>query len=208
MKSNLRERGSPDFSYSVIASCRYDKSLNGLNVAQAAKLKRGSDSLNEQIEFVLDLQRHGGASGVFHGMSEEDLAVFMRHTNTMFAADSSIRKLGEGVPHPRGYGNNARVLGHFVRELKALSLEDAIRKMTSLPAATFEFPQRGELKPGNWGDMVVFDPETVRDNATYSDPHHYATGFKFVFVNGVMVVEDDKHTGARPGMILRHTVER
>ena len=137
-------------------------------------------------------------------MSEEDLQCFMRHTNTMIAADSGVRKMGEGVPHPRGYGNNARVLARYVRELKVLTLEDAIRKMTSLPAHTFAFAQRGEIRPGYWADLVVLDPEKVQDNATYADPHHFATGFNYVLVNGVIVVENDHQTDAKPGMVLRH----
>ncbi len=204
MKATLRQRKSPDYSYAVIASYRRDKSLNGLNVAQAAKKLRGSDSLDDQIETVFDIQNHGGASAVFHGMSEEDLQCFMRHTNTMIAADSGVRKLGEGVPHPRGYGNNARVLARYVRELKVLTLEEAIRKMTSLPAHTFAFAQRGEIRPGFWADLVVLDPEKVQDNATYADPHHFATGFSYVLVNGVIVVENDHQTDAKPGLVLRH----
>jgi N-acyl-D-amino-acid deacylase len=204
MKSQLKRRGSPDFSYAVIASCKSDPSLNGLNVAQAAKKRLGSDSLDNQIELTLQIEKAGGAAAVFHGMSEEDLECFMRNTNTMVAADSSVRIFGEAVPHPRGYGNNARILGQYVRKKKVLTLEDAIRKMTSLPAATFQFSERGQIRPGYWADLVVFDPEKVRDNATYNDPHHYATGFKYVLVNGVVVVEDDHKTGARPGMVLRH----
>lgn len=205
MKAMLLRRKSPDFSYAVIASFGRDKSLNGLNIAQAAKKLRGSDSLDDQIETIFDIQKRGGASGVFHGMSEEDLQVFMRQTNTMIAADSGVRTFGEGVPHPRGYGNNARVLARYVRDLKVLTLPDAIRKMTSLPAHTFEFPQRGEIRPGDWADLNIFDPQKVQDNATYEDPHHYATGFSYVLVNGVVVVENDKQTDARPGMILRHS---
>jgi N-acyl-D-amino-acid deacylase len=129
---------------------------------------------------------------------------FMRHPNTMMASDSGLREFGKDVPHPRGYGNNARVLGRYVRELKVLRLEDAIRKMTSLPANTFHLKQRGELREGNWADIVVFDPEKVTDPATYNDPHHYASGLPYVFVNGVPVIKDSQHTGAKPGMGLRH----
>lgn len=205
MKSSLRARKSPDYSYAYIASYRRDKSLNGLNIAEASKKLRGSDSLDDQIETVFQIETNGGASGVFHGMSEKDLKYFLKQTNTMIAADSGVRKLGEGVPHPRGYGNNARVLARYVREQHVITLPDAIRKMTSLPAHTFQFTNRGELKPGNWADIVVFDPDKIQDNATYNDPHHYATGFQEVLVNGVVVVENDRQNDARPGMILRHT---
>ena len=205
MKATLQRRGNADYSYVTIASYKGDRSLNGLTVPEAAQLKRGSDSLYDQIEIVLDIERHGGASGVFHGMSEDDLIAFMRHPNTMFASDSGVRKFGADVPHPRGYGNNARILGQYVREKKAVRLEDAIRKMTTLPAQTFRLNNRGQLRPGNWADVVVFDPETVTDNSTYKDPHHYSTGFKYVLVNGVTVVKDDEHTKERPGQILRRT---
>jgi N-acyl-D-amino-acid deacylase len=153
---------------------------------------------------ILELQKNGSASGVFHGMSEEDLQKFMRHPNTMVACDSGLREFGKDVPHPRGYGNNARVLGRYVRDLKVLRLEDAIRKMSSLPANSFRLKQRGELREGNWADLVVFDPEKVSDPATYGDPHHYAVGIPHVLVNGVPVVKDGEHTGAKPGQGLRH----
>jgi N-acyl-D-amino-acid deacylase len=204
MKQSPPRKGREDFSYAVIASYKHDNSLNGLNIAEAAKAKRGSDSLDDQIELVLEIQTNGGASGVFHGMSEDDLKLFMRHPNTMIACDSGIRKLGEGVPHPRGYGNNARVLARYVRELKVLRLEDAIRKMTSLPANAFHFKGRGELREGNWADIVVFDPDKIQDISTYKDPHHYATGIPYVLVNGIPVIKNGEHTGAKAGQALRH----
>ena len=204
MKDNLREKGRTNFAYAVIASYKPDHSLDGLNIVEAARAKRGSDSLDAQIEELLDIEDHGGASGVFHGMSEDDLKIFMRHPNTMIACDSGIRIFGEGVPHPRGYGNNARVLARYVREMKVLRLEDAIRKMTSLPATAFHFQGRGELREGNWADIVLFDPEKVEDVATYNDPHHYAKGFQYVFVNGVAVIDNGEHTGAKAGQALRH----
>jgi N-acyl-D-amino-acid deacylase len=207
MKAMLRNRGRDDYAYAVIASYRHDQALNGLNLVEATKKVRNSDSLDEQIEMILDIQKNGGASGVFHGINEEDLQRFMHHPNTMVACDSGLRKLGEGVPHPRGYGNNARVLGRYVRELKTLRLEDAIRKMTTLPANAFRLQQRGELREGNWADIVVFDPEKVGDPATYNDPHHYAVGIPWVLVNGVPVIKDNEHTGAKPGMVLRHKAE-
>ena len=204
MKAKLAERGGTNYAYAVIASYRHDRKLNGKNIVEAARILRGSDTLDDQIETILEIQKNGGGSGVFHGMNETDLQTFMRHPFTAVACDSGIREFGREVPHPRGYGNNARVLGRYVRELGVLRLEDAIRKMTSLPANDFHFEGRGLLKLGNWADVVVFDPATVRENSTYDDPHHYATGFAFVLVNGTVVVEQDKHTGARPGQALRH----
>jgi N-acyl-D-amino-acid deacylase len=207
MKENLRRKGRDNFEYAVIASYRHDKSLNGINIAQAAKLKRGSDSLDAQVEMILDIERNGGASGVFHGMSEEDLRVFMRHPNTMVACDSGLRAFGEGVPHPRGYGNNARVLGRYVREEKVLRLEDAVRKMASLPANVFRLRERGLLREGNWADIVIFDPEKVRDKSEFNDPHHYPVGIPHVLVNGVPVIHNGEHTGATAGHALRHVAD-
>jgi N-acyl-D-amino-acid deacylase len=207
MEKGLRRKGRKDFSYAVIAFYRHDKSLNGLNIAEAARKARGSDSVANQIEMILEIQKNGGAQGVFHGMSEGDLQKFMRHPNTMIACDSGLRKFGEGVPHPRGYGNNARILGRYVRELKVLDLEDAIRKMTSLPANTFHFKKRGELREGNWADIVVFDPAKISDPATFNDPHHYALGIPYVLVNGIVVINEGKHTGAKAGQALRHVCD-
>ncbi len=207
MEKGLGHKGRKDFSYAVVAEYRHNRSLNGLNIAEAAKKVRGSDSVADQIEMILEIQKNGGAQGVFHGMCEEDLQKFMRHPNTMIACDSGIRKFGEGVPHPRGYGNNARVLGHYVRDLKVLKLEDAVRKMTSLPANTFHLKKRGELREGNWADIVVFDPSKISDPATFSDPHHYAVGIPYVFVNGIAVIKNGEHTGAKAGQPLRHTCD-
>ena len=178
-------------------------SLNGKTIAQAAKLLRGADTLDDQIETILDIEARGGAQGVFHGMSEADLTVFLAHPLTMIASDAAPRKFNDAVPHPRGYGNNARVLGRYVRDQKVLTLEDAVRKMTSLPAKTFRLRDRGELRPGAIADVVIFDPATVSDPSTYDDPHHYAVGFSDVLVNGVPVIRAAQLTGARPGTPVR-----
>ena len=204
IKEKVVARGRQDFAYAVIASYKYDKSLNGLNIVEATKQLRGSDTLDDQIETILEIEKNGSASGVFHGMNEEDLEKFMQHPNTMIACDSGLRKFGKDVPHPRGYGNNARVLGRYVRELKTLRLEDAIRKMTSLPANTFQLRDRGLIREGGWADIVVFDPDKISDPASYNDPHHYAVGIPYVLVNGVAVVVNGEHTGAKPGKGLKH----
>jgi N-acyl-D-amino-acid deacylase len=204
MKAKLKARGREDYAYAVIASFKNNPALNGLNIVEAARKVRCNDTLDDQIEVILDLEKNGGASGVFHGMNEADLQKFMQHPNTMIACDSGLREFGKGVPHPRGYGNNARVLGRYVRELKVLRMEDAIRKMTSLPANTFRLRDRGLLKEGFWADITIFDLEKVTDPAAFNDPHHYATGIPTVLVNGVTVVANSEHTGARPGQGLKH----
>ena len=199
MKDALKKGARTNYAYTVIASYKKDKSLNGKTIPEAARLKRGSDSLADQIELLLDIERNGGGSGIFHGMSEPDLQKFLRHPLTMVASDGGPRTLGEAVPHPRSYGNNARVLGRYVRELKLLPLEDAIRKMTSLPAHTFRLKDRGELKPGFVADLVIFDPDKVSDPATFDQPHAYAVGFTDVVVNGTPVIRNGELTATRPG---------
>ncbi len=204
MKDVLKKSARTDYSYAVVAQFKYDKSLNGKTIPQAAKLKRGSDSLDDQIELILDIERHGGGSAVYHGMSENDLQKFLRHPLTMIASDGGPRLLGDGVPHPRSYGNNSRVLGRYVRELKLLPMEDAIRKMSSLPAHAFRLGDCGELKPGQRADVVIFDPARVNDPATFEKPHQLAVGFTDVLVNGVAVIRNNELTGVRPGKALRH----
>ena len=144
----------------------------------------------------------GGASMVYHFMSDDDVDRIMKHPHVAIASDSSLLTMGEGVPHPRGYGNNARVLGEYVRARHVIPIEEAIRKMTSLPAAQFHFAQRGLVKEGYAADLVVFDPAAVGDRATFEQPHAYASGIPYVFVNGVAVVSKGEQTSARPGTVL------
>ncbi|WP_395752272.1 amidohydrolase family protein [Prosthecobacter sp.] len=202
--AEMRARqGRKDYSYAVIARCRADSSLNGKTIPEAAKMRRGSDALDDQIEVILDIEKQGGASAIFHGMTEEDLQIFLEHPLTMVASDGGPRRFGEDVPHPRSYGNNARVLGRYVRELKLLTLPEAIRRMTSLPAQTFHLKDRGMLKAGAHADIVIFDPEKVSDPSTFSDPHHYAEGFTHVIVNGGVTIRDSAFTEMRSGGPLR-----
>ncbi len=203
MKATREKQGRTDYGYAVIARFAADPSLNGKTIPEAAKIRRGADSIEDQIELIFDIERQGGGSAIFHGMDEKDVQAFLRHPLTMIASDGGPRKFGEDVPHPRSYGNNARVLGRYVREMKVLTIEDAIRRMTSLPAQTFHLADRGVLKPGAWADIVIFDPAKVNDPATFADPHHYAEGFSDVIVNGEVVIRDGVLTGARPGGPLR-----
>jgi N-acyl-D-amino-acid deacylase len=203
MRESLKLNQQPDFGFAVIARFAADPKLNGKNIIEAAKILRGSDTIDDQIGTIIDIQLRGGAQGVFHGMNEDDLKKFLVQPLTMIASDAGPRKFGEAVPHPRGYGNNARVLGRYVREQGLLTVEEAVRKMTSLPADTFKLAGRGRLAVGAVADLVVFDPQTVGDLSTYASPHHYATGFSDVIVNGVPVIRAGELTGARPGRPVR-----
>jgi N-acyl-D-amino-acid deacylase len=207
MRGLLAERGLKDLSFARIASYRADPSLNGLSIQQAAGRLEGSGSPDAQLETARRMMLAGGASMVYHFMSDADVERIMKHPVVGFASDSSVLVQGAGVPHPRGYGNNARVLGEYVRTRKVIPLEEAIRKMTSLPAEHFRFAERGSLKPGYAADLVLFDASAVRDAATFEKPHAYATGIPHVIVNGVVVVKDGVHTGAKPGVPLRSSVK-
>jgi N-acyl-D-amino-acid deacylase len=212
MLKGLKERGFEDFSYAVIANYpvqvktgesgrpKTDTSFNGLNIMEAARKRFASNSLDDQVEMIL--QAHS-ASGVFHSMNEEDMQAFLRNPNTMLASDSSVRKFGQGVPHPRGYGNNARAIHRYVNELGVLRLEECIRRMTSLPASAFRIAGRGQIQAGFWADVVVFDPKKVQDRATFTKPHQYAAGFEYVLVNGAPVIAKGELTDARTGKGLR-----
>jgi len=199
------ERGFSDLSWATVASYRADPTLNGLSMKQVAEKIAGGGSADAQIEAARTLMIGGGASMVYHFMGDDDIARIMKHPMVSFASDAGVIQPGSGVPHPRGYGNAVRVLGEYVRERKTISLEEAVRKMTSLPAAHFGFAGRGQIKEGAAADLVLFDPATVKDEATYAAPHAYPSGLPHVLVNGVFVVKDGKSTGARPGQILRRT---
>ena len=203
MKDSLKRSGFKDFDYAVVASYDHDKSFNGKSIAEITKIVKKKSDVSSQIDQMIEMYLAGGAGMVYHGMSEDDVKRIMQEPFTMIASDSGVRQNDESVPHPRGYGNNVRVLGHYVRELKLLSLEDAVRKMTSLPAQTFGFRDRGLIREGFAADIVIFDENTIVDRATYDQPHQFPVGISFVIVNGEVVLKDNALTAARPGTALR-----
>ncbi|MET0243197.1 MAG: D-aminoacylase [Flavitalea sp.] len=202
MLANLKKRKLRHFSYAVVAYYKADTTLNGKSIEEINLIKGKKHKAAAEVETAIELLLNGGAGMVFHGMSDVDVEAIMRYPFNMFASDASIREYGQGKPHPRGYGTNARVLSVYVRGKNILSLEEAIRRMTSLPAQKFQLSDRGLLRTGMAADIVVFDPATVKDNSTYQDPHHYSSGFQYVFVNGKPVVENGKHNGSRNGSVL------
>jgi dihydroorotase/N-acyl-D-amino-acid deacylase len=152
---------------------------------------------------VIEAVRRGGANGIYHAMSEDDVAAIMAHPMTMVGSDGRLVALGDGHPHPRWYGTFPRVLGVYAREQGVLTIEQAVRKMTALPAARIGLRERGQLRAGWYADLVVFDPETVADRATFAEPHQYPVGIDFVVVNGIIVVDDGAFTDHRPGLVLK-----
>jgi N-acyl-D-amino-acid deacylase len=140
---------------------------------------------------------------MFHTMSEDDVRLVMRQPWVSIASDGSAINLdAPGVPHPRNYSTNARVLGYYVRDQHVLALEDAIRKMSSLPAQILGLKDRGQLREGFAADVVVFDPATVGETNSFEKPKSYAKGVEYVLVNGILVIDNGRHTGAKPGKAL------
>ena len=204
MLKKLKRRGLKHFSFPVVAFYKTDTTLNGKSIEQVNLIKGRKHTAKEEVATVIEMMKQGGAGMVFHGMSDKDVEYIMQYPFNMFASDASIRVFAQGAPHPRGYGTNARVLGKYVREEKILSLEEAIRRMTSLPAQKFQLKSIGLLKEGMDADIVVFDENEVTDKSTYEKPHQYSTGFKFVLVNGQITMENGQHTGMRAGKALYH----
>ena len=159
----------------------------------------------DPADVVIDLMaaEGGSISGVFHTMSEEDVRLIMRQPWVSVASDGSAINLeAAGVPHPRNYGTVPRVLGHYVRDEGVLGLEDAVRKMTSLPAQVLGLADRGQVREGFVADIAVFDPARIAETNSFENPKSYAIGIPYVLVNGTLVIDDGEHTGARPGRVL------
>jgi N-acyl-D-amino-acid deacylase len=207
MKNDLKKKHFKDYSFAYVASYRANPEFNGKNIAEIAQSSRGKKKLDDQIDQILEMYDKGGAAMVYRVMDETDVQNIMRQPFTMIASDSGVREFGAGVPHPRGYGNNARVLGRYVRELKVITLEDAVRKMTSLPAQTFNLRDRGQIREGFAADIVIFDEAKIADKATFEMPHQYAEGFSNVIVNGKIVFDGIKMTGAMPGQALKQKAD-
>jgi len=202
MLSKLKKRKLKHFSYPVVAFYRTDTSFNGKSIEEVNVMMHRKHKAKYETETVMDMMQKGGASMVFHGMSNDDVERIMKYPFNMFASDASIRVWGQGSPHPRGYGTNARVLSEYVRDKKIISLEEAIRRMTSLPAQKFGLNDRGVLREGNAADILIFDDKEVQDISTYDKPHAFSKGFQYVIVNGQVVVEHEKHLGTRSGRAL------
>lgn len=199
----VRRKGQEDYSYATVASFAGDRAYEGHTISEINVMKGRAANARSEAETILDLMAAGGAQMVYHTMGDTDIERILRYPNTAIASDGGIRVFGEGVPHPRSYGTNSRVLAEYVRNRRVLTLEDAIRRMTSLPARTFHLSGRGVIRQGAAADLVLFDPAKVQDKATYDKPHQYSEGFDYVLVNGKIAVEDGRITGARGGMVLR-----
>jgi N-acyl-D-amino-acid deacylase len=198
------EAGSPDKILLVSFKSDALKPLTGKTLAEVAEM-RGTSPQETAMNLIIEDNSRVGT--VYFTQSEDIVRKISMLPWVSFNSDEASQA-PEGVflksnPHPRAYGSFARVLAQYVREEQVITLEDAIRKLAALPAEVLKLDRRGMLKTGNFADVVVFDPATIQDHATFAEPHQYATGMLHVFVNGAQVIADGEHTGATPGAVVR-----
>ncbi len=199
----MNDRGGGDLHLIQFSSVPWDSTLNGLTLHDYLVRLGQEPNIDNGVNLVLQMQLKGGASCIYHAMSEDDVERIMRHPFTMHASDGALVKFGEGHPHPRAYGTFPKILGEYVRNKKVLTLEEAIRKMTSLPASRLGLKDRGLLKEGMMADIAVFNPATIADLSSFTDPHHFPAGIEYVVVNGNVTVSSHQMTDARGGQVLR-----
>jgi dihydroorotase/N-acyl-D-amino-acid deacylase len=198
----LEERGGGDPNNVQLSGCEWDMSLAGKRLGDVTKGRGLEPTVENAAETALWIVEKGDCGGIFHAISEDDLQRILRHPATMIGSDGEIPIFGEASPHPRSYGTFVRLLGRYVRDLHVISLEEAIRKMSAFPAQRIGLADRGVLREGMKADIAIFDPNTVRDLATFERPHQYAEGVSQVIVNGQVAFENGTMSAARPGRIL------
>jgi len=198
----LYDRGGGDPRNIFISRNTWDPSMTGKNLAELTVEAGMNPTPENASEVVFEILKGGGATAVYHAINTDDVDRIMQHPVTAIGSDGPVGIFGEGTPHPRQYGTFARVLGHYVRERAVLTLEDAVRKMSSQTARRLGIHNRGLLTEGYYADIAIFDADEIIDKATFEEPHQYAIGIKFVLVNGQVVVDQGRHTGRRPGKII------
>jgi N-acyl-D-amino-acid deacylase len=199
-EAQLRDK-QKDYNYAVVASFAPDTTYNGKSISAINTMLGRKSNFNNEANLILDMLDKANAQMIYHTMSEKDLVYFMKYPFNMPAADAGVSN-GKGRPHPRGYGTNARVLSRYVRDQQVIGLEDAIRRMTSLPATKFNLRDRGLLLEGKMADILILDADKIQDNSTFEAPHQFTTGISHVWVNGGLVLENGKHTGLKTGKTL------
>ena len=199
----LFDRGGGHPKNVFISKSSWDTSMEGKNLADLCNERGLEPTPYNAAIVVFDIIKGGGASAVYHAINSDDVDLIMQHPMTSIASDGPLTVYNVGSPHPRTYGTFARVLGTYVRERNIISLEEAIRKMTSLPAKILSIDRRGLIKEGYYADITIFDKNVIADKSTFEDPHQYAVGVNSVIVNGIIVVENGMHNGNRPGKVLR-----
>ena len=197
------DRGGGDLRRVQFSQVTWNRGLEGRTLHDLVTERGLEPTTVNAAALVIEGMLKGGAGMVYHVLDERDIERIMRHPYTAIASDGSLSRPGMGVPHPRAYGTFPRVLGVYVRERGVLALEEAVRKMTSLPAARLGLSDRGRLAEGLVADITIFDAREVKDLATFQAPHQYPVGIPYVIVSGVPVVDGGNFTANRPGKVLR-----
>ncbi|MFN8717516.1 MAG: N-acyl-D-amino-acid deacylase family protein, partial [Gemmatimonadaceae bacterium] len=198
----LNDRGGGDLARVQFSRVSWDTSLEGKTLKDWAVRRNLAPTPENGAQLVLEAMLKGGANAIYHVLDEGDVRRIMTSPYTMIASDGRLSRPGDGHPHPRAYGTFPRVLGEYVRTQKLLTLETAIHKMTQMPATRLGLRDRGVLRDGAMADVVVFDAATVKDQATFTEPHQYPAGIGTVIVNGTVAVASGKATGVRAGQVL------
>lgn len=199
----LNDRGGDDLNRVQFAKVSWMPELEGKTLKYWCEQKGLEPTVENGADLVIEAQVNGGASCVFHAMDERDVENILKHPQTMVASDGRLVKLGDGHPHPRWYGTFPRVLGHYVREKGVITLSEAIYKMTALPAKNIGLKDRGILKENMKADIVLFNPKTIIDKATFEKPHQYPEGIHYVLVNGQFAIDNKEFKNIKAGKVLK-----
>ena len=202
------ERGSGDPQNVQLSRCEWDMSLSGKRLGDVTRQRGSAPTFDNAAETALWIVEQGNCGGIFHAIDEQDLQRVLRHSASMIGSDGEVQVFGRANPHPRSYGTFVRVLGRYARDLKVLSLEEAVRKMSAFPAQRLGLSDRGVLREGMKADIAVFDRQAVADRATFEQPHQYAVGVTHVVINGQVAFENGAMTAARPGRVLYGPAKR
>ncbi len=196
-------RGGGDPKNVVICNSPNKPEIEGKSLAQLTKENGQTPTCENASQMVLNLTIHGDVKCIFHCLDEKDVETVMKNKDGIVASDGVVVEFKQQNPHPRSYGTFPRVLSKYVRELKIISIEDAIRKMTLNPAKRLGLTDRGVLKEGAWADIVVFDPLEIQDMSTFEQPHQYAKGIDFLIINGVLTIDEGRFTGEMVGKFIK-----
>ena len=201
----VNDRGGSDLRRIQFSRVEWKKELEGKTMHDWAILEGLEPTVENGAELTIRAQLNGGTGTIYHAMDEKDVENIMRHPMTMIGSDGRLSQPGDGHPHPRAYGTFPRILGVYVREKKVLSLQVAIHKMTGLSAARLGLKDRGLIKEGYVADLTIFNPATIIDNSTFTDPHQYPDGIPYVLIGGKFAVENGVFLKAGVGKVIRKT---
>lgn len=199
----IKNRTGGDLKRIQFAKVKWQPDLEGKTLHDWLLRRKLEPTVENAAELVIEAQSQGGCTVIYHVMEQEDVDRIMQHPQTMIASDGQLASFGEGHPHPRWYGTFPRVIGHYARERNIITMEEAIHKMTQMPADRMGLKDRGRIQENAFADLVIFDPATIKDQATFEKPHQYPAGMLYVMVNGQLAVDEGAFTRQRAGKVLR-----